>query len=421
MDYFSMDREGLVKEQQLLQDELARFQKMGLKLDMSRGKPGSNQLDLSLDLLSIKDYKDETGVDARNYGNLEGLPEARRFFAPLLGVQPEETFVGGNASLELMYHLLNMAWHTGWQNCKPWKDCGKIKFLCPSPGYDRHFRIAETFGFELVSVPMLSTGPDMDEVEKLVQDEAVKGIWCVPVYSNPDGYTYSDNTTRRLAQMNTAAPDFRIFWDNAYGVHHLYDVHEKTLNILDECRNAGNENRPLIFFSTSKITFAGAGVGAMGMSITNLQNVSKYIFPMTIGFDKMNQLRHIRFLQQQGGVAAHMKKHAAILVPKFEIVLDALQLKLAPYGEVARWTKPRGGYFISLFTLKGCAKRVVELCKEAGVVLTGAGAAYPYGVDPDDHHIRIAPTFPPLDELKTAAELLCITVRLASVEALLAN
>lgn len=420
-DYFAMDRASLEKEKRKLLAEYEKFKQKNLKLDMSRGKPAPNQMDLSLDLLKIDAYKDESGVDTRNYGNLEGCPEAQKFFAEMLGAKPEETFVGGNASLQLMYTAIDFGWRIGFPDSeKPWKDCGKIKFLCPSPGYDRHFRITESFGFELIIVPMTPQGPDMDVMEELVKDEDVKGVWCVPVYSNPDGYTYSDETVKRMASMKTGAKDFRIFWDNAYGVHHLYETEESCLNILDACKNAGTENRPLMFCSTSKITFAGAGVSAMAASKENIQAIGKYIFTTTIGFDKMNQLRHARYLKEVG-LKNHMKRHAALIAPKFDKVIEILQKHFNDKKDIAKWTEPNGGYFISLFTPAGCAKRVVTLCKEAGVVLTGAGAAFPYGKDPDDSHIRIAPTFPPIEELEIAADLLCITTCLATVEKLLAG
>lgn len=420
MNYLAMNRAELIAEQQNLLKEYASFKNMDLKLDMSRGKPSREQLDLSLDMLKITDYIDSSGADARNYGHLEGIPEARQFFSHIMGVSPAETFVGGNSALQMIYHMINLGWHFGFPGAEmPWKDCKQIKFICPVPGYDRHFRITEIFGFEMISVPMLPDGPDMDMVEELVSDPAVKGIWCVPVYSNPDGYTYSDNTVTRLAHMKAAAPDFKIFWDDAYGVHHLSDIRESVPNILQQCRNAGNECRPLIFFSSSKITFAGSGVAAMGAYTENMKAISNYFFSNIISFDKINQLRHVRFLKSEGGIAEHMKKHAEIIAPKFNMVIDTFKKGLSPFGNIARWTQPRGGYFLSLYTMKGCASRSVELCKQAGVTLTGAGAAYPYGRDPDDSHIRIAPTFPSLEELDTAARLLCVAVRLAAVERLL--
>ncbi len=419
-NYLLMNKNELQQEQEQLAQQYKQYQEMGLKLDMSRGKPAADQLDLSLGMLTVDAYIDEDGVDTRNYGNLEGCPEAQRFFAELLGAAKEETFVGGNSSLQLMYSAIDFGWRHGFPGSKkPWKDCETIKFLCPSPGYDRHFRITEAFGFELLLVPMTPDGPDMDVVEELVKDEAVKGIWCIPVYSNPDGYVYSAETVERLAAMQPAAGDFRIFWDNAYLVHHLTDEALTCPNILTECRKHGNENRPLMFCSTSKITFAGGGVGAMAASTENVSALGKDIFNMTIGFDKVNQLRHVRFLKQEGGVAPHMKKHARLIGPKFNKVLEVLEQDITPCGEIATWTNPKGGYFISYNVMDGCAKRVVELCKQAGVVLTGAGAAFPYGKDPADRHIRIAPTFPPINELEIAAKLLTIATRLATVEKLL--
>lgn len=416
--YLSMQQPALEQERQRLANEMDRYKAMQLKLDMSRGKPAPEQLDLSLDLLDIKDYADDTGVDARNYGNLEGLPEARRFFASLLGLPVEQTIVGPNASLQLMYGVIDNGWRFGFSGEKPWQQQPPIKFICPVPGYDRHFRITESFGIEMVTVPMTPDGPDMDAVERLAADKTVKGIWCIPIYSNPDGYTYSDETVRRLAAMKTA-PDFRIMWDNAYGFHHLTSVKESCPNIVVECEKAGCPDRAVTVISTSKITFAGAGVSALGASTGNVKALLSYLFPITIGFDKMNQLRHVRYLKDMAGLDAHMQKQAALIAPKFDRVVSLLHERLGG-RDVARWTEPKGGYFISLYVMDGCAKRVVQLCKEAGVVLTGAGAAFPYGDDPKDCHIRIAPTYPPLSELETAAELLCVATRLASVEKLLA-
>lgn len=417
--YAAMPKEALVSEKERLLAEYQRYVQMNLKLDMSRGKPAPAQLDLSLPMLKEDAVVDAAGVDTRNYGQLEGTPEARRFFAEMLGAAPEDTLVGGASSLQLMFMFADIGWRSGFGGQTPWKDVPKRKFLCPSPGYDRHFRITEVLGFELVEVPMTPDGPDMDEVERLVQDPDVKGMWCVPLYSNPDGYCYSDETVRRMAAMKTA-PDFRIFWDNAYGFHHLTDEPVQVLNILDECRKAGCEDRALMFISTSKITFAGAGVGATAASSANLKALQQYLFPQLITFDKVNQLRHVRYLRREGGVAAHMKKHAALIKPKFDMVEQKLAEGLEDLG-VARWTNPKGGYFISFYAMEGCAARIVQLCKEAGVVLTGAGAAFPYGKDPKDTHIRIAPTFPPLEEVQTAIELLCVATRLACAEKLLSE
>lgn len=419
-DYFEMDRQQLEAEHEALQALYKEYQSRGLKLDMSRGKPCPEQLDLSMDMLKLEDYRGDNGTDSRNYGLLEGMPEARVFFADLMGVQPEEVIVGGNSSLSLMYYLIDLGCRQGFVDSPDnWNGGKKRKFICPVPGYDRHFRVTEYFGFELLSVPMTPDGPDMNQVEELVKDPTVKGIWCVPVYSNPDGYTYSDETVRRLAQMETGAPDFKIFWDDAYCVHHLTDHPQGTISILKECELAGYPERPLLFCSTSKITFPGAGVAAMAASRKNIQHILDNMFPMVISYDKMNQLRHVRYLKNKQGVLEHMKKHRAILEPKFRMVQDILDSDVVPYGPIAWWTKPQGGYFISLYLQSGCAAKVVRLCKEAGVVLTGAGAAYPYGKDPDDHHIRIAPTFPSLEELEVACRLLAVCVRLATVEKLL--
>lgn len=419
-DYLTMSAQELRREQERLLAVYKGYRDKGLKLDMSRGKPSPQQLDLSMDMMTISDYRGETGIDARNYGSLEGMPEARRFFAEILGAKPSEVIVGGNSSLNMMYCLVDLGWRKGFVGGNGgWGAAVKPKFLCPAPGYDRHFRVTEYFGFELVTVPMLPTGPDMDRVEALVKDPAVKGIWCVPLYSNPDGYTYSDETVRRLAAMQCAAPDFRIFWDNAYCVHHLTDTPDRVLNILDECRAVGCEDRPLMFCSLSKVTFPGASVAAMASSERNTAFILENLFPMLISFDKVNQLRHVRYLKDAAGVAAHMRRHRAIVEPKLRMVLSVFDAELTDSGAIARWTKPNGGYFCSVYTLDGCAKRTVQLCKEAGVVLTGAGAAFPYGVDPHDSNIRIAPTFPPIDELETASHLLCVALKLATIEKLL--
>lgn len=420
-DYLSMDKAALMQEQKALLAEYGRYKAMGLKLDMSRGKPCPQQLDLSIEMLRMEDYIGENGVDARNYGLLEGMPEARRFFAELFGLDPGEVIVCGNSSLSMMYYLIDLGWRAGWaDSVRPWRFCNNIKFLCPVPGYDRHFRVTEYFGFQMLSIPMDENGPDMDLVEKLVsEDETIKGIWCVPVYSNPDGVVYSTETVQRLAKMKTAAPDFKIMWDDAYCVHHLTDEILETANILEECKKAGCPDRPVMFCSTSKITYPGAGVAAVGASEHNVHYITKNMTPMLISYDKMNQLRHVQFLKDKAGVLAHMKKHRAILEPKFQLVKDTFAAGFSGCGPIARWTNPKGGYFISLYLQDGCAKRTVQLCAECGVVLTGAGAAYPYGLDPQDRHLRIAPTYPSLEELGTAAKLLCISARLATVELLL--
>lgn len=422
-DYLSMEEAELRAELEELRAQYEGFQKMGLKLDMSRGKPCPEQLDLSQEMLHmVGNYTGEDGTDARNYGLLAGMPEARRFFADLLRLSnAEEVIVCGNSSLAMMYYLIDLGWRAGFvDSVRPWRFCNNIKFLCPVPGYDRHFLVTEYFGFQLIPVPMLPTGPDMDMVEQLVKDDdTVKGIWCVPVYSNPDGYTYSDDTVKRLAAMHTAAPDFKIIWDDAYCVHHLTDDACETLQVLQECKAAGNPERALMFCSTSKITYPGAGVAALGASRRNIQHILANMTPMIISYDKMNQLRHVQFLKDRQGVLEHMKKHKAILAPKFDLVKRTFAEQLTPYGRIARWTDPKGGYFISLYLMDGCAKRTVQLCKEAGVVLTGAGASYPYGIDAQDHHLRIAPTYPTLSELETAGRLLCVCVRMATLETLL--
>lgn len=400
------------------------FKSKDLKLDMSRGKPGFDQLDLTLPMMDILDSKSdmkcENGMDVRNYGILDGIPEAKTMFSKMLGVSENEIIVGGNSSLNMMYDSVARALLYGVVGSeKPWCKEEKIKFLAPVPGYDRHFGVCQSLGIELVNVPMRSDGPDMDIVEKLVsEDSSIKGIWCVPMYSNPEGITYSDEVVKRFANLSPKAPDFRIFWDNAYCIHHLTDTPDHLLNIMDECKKTGKQNMVFIFGSTSKVTFPGAGVAMMGTSEENIDQIKKVITMQTIGFDKVNQLRHVRFFKDFDGITQHMKKHQELLAPKFSAVLDKLEQDIAPLG-IAEWKKPNGGYFISLDTLDGCAKRVVALCKEAGVVLTGAGATFPYGIDPRDRNIRIAPTYPPVSELKLAMELFCTCIKLASVEKLL--
>jgi len=421
-EYSKQELNDMLKE---LTIQFQEAKKLNLKLNMARGKPAAAQLDMNMGLLEFPEGCTlEDGTDARNYGVLEGIPECRRLLGQLLGLKPDQIIIGGNSSLNLMFDT--MAFHClfGTQGEKPWSfyayEGSPVKFLCPVPGYDRHFQICEELGIQMIPVPLLEDGPDMEMVEAMVREDAsIKGIWCVPLYSNPDGYSYSDETVRRLAAMETAAPDFKIMWDNAYCVHHLTDTHDVILNMLEECRKAGHEDRALMFCSLSKVTFPGAGVAAMAASRRNIDYILKNMFPMIISFDKLNQVRHIRFLKDMDGLAAHMEKHRALLEPKFRAVLAILDEGLSGCGSIARWTKPNGGYFLSLYTLGGCAKRTVQLCREAGVVLTDAGAAYPYGVDPQDSNIRIAPTFPPLDELETASRLLCVCVRIATLEKLL--
>lgn len=423
MNYNQMTKDELLAEQKVQQAKFDEYVAMGLNLDMSRGKPSPDQLDLTmpmLDALTSSDIlKAENGFDTRNYGILDGIPEAKRLFGEVLGMKPENIIVGGNSSLNMMYDSIARSMTFGVLGSTPWSKLDKIKFLCPAPGYDRHFAITETFGFEMITIPMLADGPDMDMVEKLVaEDDSIKGIWNVPMYSNPTGITYSDKVVRRFANLKPKAQDFRIYWDNAYCVHHLNDKPDVLLNLYDECVKVGNENLPLIFASTSKVSFSGAGVAIMAGSVQNLDFARKYMTIQTIGSDKTNQLRHVKFLKNLDGVKAHMKKHSEILAPKFECVLDILAREIDPYG-IGSYHKANGGYFISFNTATASAKRVGELCKKAGVVLTTVGATFPYGVDPDDRNIRLAPTFPPVGELKTAMELFCTAVKLAEIEKLI--
>ena len=393
-NYLEMSTEELQQEETRLRSAYQNYKNMGLKLNMARGKPGPHQMDLAMDLFKTTDYTAADGTDARNYGNLEGLYEARQLFGDVMGVKPENVFVGGNSSLQLMYFLVSIGYTFGFPESPcPWSQVERPKFLCPVPGYDRHFRITEEFGIEMINVPMTPEGPDMDMVEKLAgEDPSIKGIWCVPQYSNPDGYTYSDETVRRFAAMKTAAPDFKIFWDEAYIVHHLTDEIIETPVLLEESKPYGNEDRVFMFTSTSKITFPGAGVSALACSDRMMKYVCKRFEVMIISYD-----------------------------PCFDAVKTTFAQKLTPCGDIAHWTNPKGGYFISLYVMPGCAKRVAQLCKEAGLVLTGAGAAFPYGKDPEDSHLRIAPTYPSLSEVEQASELMTVCVRLATVEHLLAE
>lgn len=394
------------------------FKAKNLKLDMSRGKPGSDQLDLSNELNAVSDYT-ENGVDLRNYGMMDGTPACKKLFADLMQVKPENVIVGPNASLTLMFDYIAQCFTHG-AGDTPWCRLNSVKFLCPVPGYDRHFTILEHFGIEMINIEMKAGGPDMDAVEEAVKDPSVKGMFCVPKYSNPQGITYSDAVVRRIAALRPAAKDFRVIWDNAYMVHDIVEDGDKLLNIFDLLPEYGNEDMVVEVCSTSKITFPGAGVSALAASDNNIKAIKKRLNAQTISYDKMNQHRHVEFFKDVNGILAHMKKHAAILKPKFDMVLKHLNQELAGLG-IASWTEPRGGYFISLDVLDGCAKRVGELCKEAGVVLTTVGATFPYGKDPNNRNIRIAPTYPPLDELDTAAELLCVCVRLAAAEKILAQ
>lgn len=423
--YQLMNKDELKNEYEVVLARYNEFKQRGLALDMSRGKPSSNQLDLSMPLLDVLTSKDilkaENGFDARNYGVLDGIPEAKRLFAEILNVNPENIIVGGNSSLNMMYDSIARSMSFGVLGSTPWSKLDKVKFLCPVPGYDRHFAICELFGIEMINIPMNEFGPDMDMVEELVSnDDSIKGIWCVPMYSNPTGTTYSHDVVKRFAALKPKANDFRIYWDNAYCVHHLKDTPDKLLNILDEAKKNNNENIVFEFTSTSKITFSGAGMAGMAASVENLNFIRSKLTIQTIGTDKINQLRHAKYFKDINGIKEHMKKHQAILEPKFDAVINMLDKNLA-YCEICNYTRPNGGYFISFNTLKGCAKRVGELCKQAGVVLTPVGATFPYSKDEDNSNIRIAPTFPPVDELNTAMELFCDCVKLSTIEKLLAE
>ena len=420
--YGKMSREELQREYQAVSAEFSALCEKGLKLNMARGKPSTEQLNMVSDIYTVlrtnEDYISD-GIDSRNYGELKGLPAARRYWADVLGVKPEQTFVGGNASLQLMYDLVSKAYTHGLLHSeRPWCREETIKWLCPAPGYDRHFKVTESFGFELITVPMTDEGPDMDVVEDLIRDPAVKGMWNVPKYSNPDGIIYSDATIRRIAAMKPAAPDFLLMWDNAYCVHEFEGEFVPFLNILDECEKAGNADMVFEFASTSKITLPGAGISVMAASEANIAYISKLIGIQTIGFDKVNQLRHVRYLQDKEHTLALMRRHAAIMAPKFQTVQKALAERIAPL-EIASWRQPKGGYFVSFYAMPGTAKRALALCKEAGVTMTGAGATYPYGKDPQDSNIRIAPSLPPVSELEAAMDVFCVCVRMAALEKLL--
>ena len=420
-EYFKMAGEELVKEFAEVRAEYERLRSLHLSLDMSRGKPGFDNMDLSEKMFDLvgndTGFKNISGIDCRNYGGLDGLSELKNLFAEILELESDQIIVGGNSSLNMMFDTIAQAMTHG-MGGEPWAKQEGLKFLCPVPGYDRHFAITEYFGFELISVPTTGEGPDMDVVEELVKDSSVKGIWCVPKYSNPEGITYSDKVVKRMARLKPAAGDFRIFWDNAYVVHDLYNEGDKLLNIYAECVKAGNPDLPIIFTSTSKITFPGAGVAAEAASPNNVALLKGRMKYQTIGPDKLNQLRHARNFRNLSDVKAHMKKHADILRPKFEAVLNELESQLGDKA-IARWTTPKGGYFISLYVPRGCASRVEELCANAGMILTPAGATYPYGKDPDDSNIRIAPSYPSVEEIKKAAEVLCVAVKYATLEKIL--
>jgi len=415
--YREMSRKALIAEQKQLLEKFENYKAMGLKLDMSRGKPGKEQLDLSMDLLSDTDYI-EDGIDLRNYGILDGIPSCKKLFADLLEVEPKNILLGPNASLSLMFDYIAQCYSHGVCGSKPWSKYDEIKFLCPVPGYDRHFTILEYFNIKMINIPMKSDGPDMELVEEYIKDETVKGMFCVPKYSNPQGITYSDEVVRRIAAMKPAAKDFRIIWDNAYCVHELYDEGDTLLNIFDVLSEYGNDDMVIEVCSTSKMTFPGAGISALACSDNNIEDIKKRLNCQTISYDKMNQHRHARFFGDVNGIKEHMKKHAAIMRPKFEMVLEHLENELGSKG-IASWVKPRGGYFISLDVMEGCARRTGELCKEAGVTLTTVGATYPYNKDPKDSNIRIAPSLPPVEELDLAAQILCVSVKLACIEKLL--
>ena len=420
--YSCMSKEALQAEYKAVLSEYEGCKSQGLKLNISRGKPAAAQLDAVSDILQVLQTAEDCftdGIDARNYGELCGLPCARKYWADILGCKPEQTFIGGSASLNLMFDVISRAYTHGLLHSKqPWCKEETIKFLCPSPGYDRHFRITECFGAELITVPMTAFGPDMDVVEALVKDPAVKGIWCVPKYSNPEGIIYSDETIRRFAALNPAAPDFTIMWDNAYCIHEFEGDYVEFPDIISACAEAGNPDMVFEFASTSKITFSGAGFSVMATSEANIAYFSKLFGVQTISFDKVNQLRHVNYLKDKKHTIEIMKRHAAIMAPKFTAVLEALNSTIKPCG-FAQWNNPKGGYFVSLNTLPGTAKRALALCKDAGLVMTDAGSTYPYGKDPCDSNIRIAPSLPPVSELEQAMKVFCTCLKLAALEKLL--
>lgn len=423
--YKEMSAEELVQLKKELESQFEDAKGKGLKLDMSRGKPSAAQLDLSMEMLDTVNsesiLKAENGTDCRNYGVVDGIPEAKKLMGDIMGVSPDNLIVCGNASLTIMFDMVSRSMTHGVLRSTPWCKLDKVKFLCPVPGYDRHFSITEYFGIEMINIPMTVTGPDMDIVEEYVNnDQAVKGIWCVPKYSNPQGISYSDETVKRFAALKPASDDFRIYWDNAYGIHHLYeDDQDEILEILSECEKAGSPDMVYEFCSTSKVSFAGAGIAAVAASKANLDYIRKSMSIQTIGYDKVNQLRHARFFKDINGLKAQMTKHAEIMRPKFEAVLDILNKELGEL-EIGSWVKPKGGYFISFEAMEGCAKEIVAKCKEAGVVMTNAGAPYPYGKDPLDSNIRIAPSFPTPEDMAAAADIFVLCVKLVSVNKLLA-
>lgn len=424
--YKNLSVEELKELKTKLDAEFEEVKARGLNLDMSRGKPSAEQLNLSMGMMDVltsdTDLICQEGVDCRNYGVLDGIAEAKQLLADMMEVPKQNIIIFGNSSLNVMYDQIARSMTHGVLGSTPWAKLDKVKFLCPVPGYDRHFAITEHFGIEMINVPMTATGPDMDIVEKLVaEDDAIKGIWCVPKYSNPQGITYSDETVRRFARLKPAAEDFRIYWDNAYGIHHLYeDKQDQLIEILEECEKAGNPNLAYKFSSTSKISFPGSGIAAIASSDENLAEIRKQMQVQTIGHDKVNQLRHARFFGDINGMVEHMRKHADILRPKFDAVLETLDRELGGL-EIGSWIAPRGGYFISFDSMEGCAKAIVAKAKEAGLVMTGAGATFPYGKDPKDSNIRIAPSYPTLEDLKVAAEIFVLSVKIVSVDKLLGN
>ncbi|MBR5321169.1 MAG: aminotransferase class I/II-fold pyridoxal phosphate-dependent enzyme [Clostridia bacterium] len=421
MLYNEMSREELVALKSELEKKYEEVKKLGLSLDMSRGKPAADQLDLSMDLLTVmttaEDCVGENGFDCRNYGVLDGIPECKKLFADLLQVDTKNIVVGGTSSLNLMYDYLNQCMYLGVGGCEPWSKQGKVKFICNVPGYDRHFAITEFFGIEMISVEMDEFGPDVEKIAELVKDPMVKGMFCVPKYSNPNGVTYTDERVKALAALKPAAKDFRVIWDNAYIIHELTDTPDVLMNIFDACKEYGTEDNFVEFTSTAKISFPGAGVSAIAASESNVAEIKKRLNFQTISYDKLNQLRHVKYFKNVDGLKAHMDKHAKIIAPKFQLVLDMLEKEIAPLG-VGQWVKAKGGYFISYDTVGSSAKRIGELCKDAGLVLTTVGATYPYGIDPEDKNIRIAPSFPPVDDLRKAMEVFCLCAKLAAVEAL---
>ena len=422
--YSQLSKEELEALKSDLEFQFEDVKGKGLKLDMSRGKPSKSQLDLSIGMMDVltsdTDMLSSDGIDCRNYGVLDGISDARKLLADMSEVPERNILIYGNSSLNVMFDTVSRAMTHGIMGSTPWCKLEHVKFLWPVPGYDRHFAITEFFGIEMINIPLLETGPDMDMVEKLVaEDESIKGIWCVPKYSNPTGISYSDETVRRFAKLKPAAKDFRIFWDNAYSIHHLYDdKRDVILELLNECIKAGNPDMVLKFISTSKVSFPGSGIAALAASQANLEDAKRYMSFQTIGHDKLNQLRHVRYFKDMQGMYNHMRKHAEILRPKFEKVLEVLERELGGL-EIGSWTEPLGGYFISFDALDGCAKEIVAKAKEAGLVMTGAGATYPYGKDPKDSNIRIAPSFPTVEELEVAAEIFVLSVKLISIEKLL--